>query len=103
MPKMISDPEAKDPFKGYMPEQLGSAIRVDGKKLDEYKAEAAAEKAKTPKERMGEAALEAGLTMLKSTPPAKKPVENKAKGGVISASRRADGVASRGKTRGKMC
>lgn len=30
-------------------------------------------------------------------------VVKKAKGGSVSASRRADGVASRGKTRGKMC
>lgn len=30
-------------------------------------------------------------------------VEKKAKGGSVSASRRADGIASRGKTRGKMC
>ena len=30
-------------------------------------------------------------------------VEKKAKGGVISASRRADGIAQRGKTKGRMC
>ena len=29
--------------------------------------------------------------------------ENKAKGGMVSASSRADGIAQRGKTRGKMC
>jgi len=97
MPKMISDPEAKDPFKGYKPEQLGSAIRVDGKKLDDYKAEAAAEKAKTPKERTGEAALKAGLEIMKNTPP----VDRKAAGGSVSA--RADGCCTKGKTRGKMC
>lgn len=31
-----------------------------------------------------------------------KPIK-KAKGGAVSASRRADGIASKGKTRGKMC
>lgn len=32
-----------------------------------------------------------------------KTVENKAKGGKVTASRRADGIAQRGKTRGKIC
>jgi len=32
-----------------------------------------------------------------------KPPVSKAKGGAVSASRRADGIATKGKTRGKMC
>ena len=105
MPKMISDPEAKDPFKGYKPEKLGSGIRVDGKPLKE---EAPAKKA-APKD----AELTSGDRMMKIAKEADKKAEDTSrtnamgdtykKGGSVSASRRADGIASKGKTRGKMC
>ena len=60
-------------------------------KMADIKAEKAAEKAPTTRSSMGDSMLKFSLEMMK------KPIEKKAKGGVT----RADGIAQRGKTRGK--
>ena len=101
MPKMISDPEAKDPSKGYKPEKLGSGIRVDGKPLKE-EAPAKKEAAKDYKPMFDRIKSEAE-DKAADTPRTNAMGDTYKKGGSVSASRRGDGMASRGKTRGKMC
>lgn len=61
--------------------------------IDQAKQDAADAKMR---EKAGKA-YEDSLTSTKIAP------VKKAKGGSVSASRRADGIAQRGKTRGKMC
>jgi hypothetical protein len=68
--------------------------------LADKRAAAMAEKAPTTKSTMGDSMMKLGLEMMKNSKPSK--VENKAKGGSVSASSRADGCAQRGKTRGTM-
>jgi len=102
MPKMISDPEDKNPSKGYKPEKLGSGIRVDGKPLkDEAPAKKAAAKDYKPmfdriKSEAEDKAADTSRTNAMG--------DTYKKGGMIksSASRRADGCATKGKTRGKV-
>ena len=67
--------------------------------MADIKAEKAAGKAPTTRSSMGDSVLKFGLETMKNS----KPIEKKAKGGsVSSASSRADGCATKGKTRGKM-
>ena len=70
--------------------------------MADKRAAAMAEKAPTTKSTMGDSLMKFGLEMMKNSKPSN--VESKAKGGKISsASSRADGIAQRGKTRGRMC
>ena len=80
-----------------------SPIPADvAQEMADKRAAATAEKAPTTKSTMGDSLMKFGLEMMKNSKPSN--VESKAKGGKISsASSRADGIAQRGKTRGKMC
>ncbi len=68
-------------------------------RLETARKEHEAEQAKSPKQKRDEALLKFGFSMMGQP----KKEDKKAKGGAVkSASSRADGVAQRGKTRGKM-
>ncbi len=68
-------------------------------KLEASRKEYEAEQAKSPEQKRGEALLKFGASMMGKPEDTNK----KAKGGAVkSASSRADGIAQRGKTKGKM-
>jgi hypothetical protein len=67
------------------------------------KEEKAAADAKIAEDAANFEAQQKGLQEQKNVSMLKSQGANFKKGGVVSASRRADGIAQRGKTRGKMC
>jgi hypothetical protein len=101
MPKYATPQDVQEPTGNYTPPRAGSAIRVDGKpvKFEGY--------AKQPSERIGRNPLEG-----RAKPPADDAETSNTnamgdtykKGGMTrsSASKRADGIAARGKTRGRL-
>jgi hypothetical protein len=101
MAKMISDPEDKNPGKGYKPEKLGSDIRVDGKRLRDDQTTS-----------VGKAMPDIGPMIKRMKAESEAKEEDSAsrmnamgdtyKKGGMTASKRADGIAQRGKTRGTM-
>jgi hypothetical protein len=110
-PKEPDDASVRKQSKKDQPEQPGSGIRVDGKPLkdnfprqaavirqgweDKAKAEMARDRDRADKGRAFKENAESGRTNAMG--------DTYKKGGSVSASSRADGMASRGKTRGKMC
>jgi len=118
MAKMISDPDDASAGRKFkknepgMPEQLGSAIRVDGKRVvDNFPRQAAvirqgledkvnAEKAREKERAEGGASFKENMDSGRTNAMG----DTYKKGGAVrsSASRRADGIASKGKTRGTM-
>ena len=85
VPRIIKEPEVIDLSKGSK-SMLEEAER--NKALDQFRR----------KKALSEATTEGGVTKY----PYIEPTSKKA-GGTVTASRRADGIAMRGKTRGKMC
>jgi len=90
----VDDPITKD----YKPEEAGSGIKVAPEdKFSEYEKRLKDVESKREKPSKGEMLLKAAGAMMGGMG---KP-EGKAKGG-MTASKRADGIATRGKTRGTM-
>ena len=103
MPKMISDPEDKNPGKGYKPEKLGSAIRVDGKPLkDEAPAKKSKAEADSSSDRVAKMMRDAEPMQDRPQMPRVNEMGDTYKKGGMTASSRADGIATKGKTRGTM-
>jgi hypothetical protein len=112
----VDDPITKD----YKPEEAGSGIKVAPEdKFSEYEKRLKDVESKREKPSKGEMLLKAGLGMMRGSyeprDETREPksfissigragsaaMENKAGGG--TASSRADGIATKGKTRGKLC
>ena len=104
MPKMISDPDDASAGKKYKPEGVGSAIRVDGKRLkDADKPIRISSTAKDYKPMFDRIKAEADSAESEAVGRASRTNamgDTYKKGG--TASSRADGIASKGKTRGTL-
>jgi hypothetical protein len=101
VPQDIDGKSAGKVDKKDAPEQPGSGIRVDGKRIKPEQAYSGSAETPNFKPMVDKARAAAGRKDKESR--TNEMGDTYKNGGSVSASRRADGIASKGKTRGKMC